>query len=215
MSDHHPSLETETTPAEKPDRLQKIKAAKDAARDNRAGNERGLYLLFTGLGKGKTSSAMNLVYRHLAHDLPVAVVQFVKNNEAFPDGDRLLLTRLQNLGFPVQMHTMGGGFTWETQDPDRDRAMAAAAWEQTLIYIQDPQISLVVLDELHIALKHQQLALEPVQAGIQNRPPHCHVASTGRYAPQGLIEMADLVTEMNRIKHPIAQGIPAQQGIEF
>ncbi|MEB3119321.1 MAG: cob(I)yrinic acid a,c-diamide adenosyltransferase, partial [Limnothrix sp.] len=175
----------------------------------------GLYLLFTGLGKGKTSSAMNLVYRHLAHDLPVAVVQFVKNNEAFPDGDRLLLTRLQNLGFPVQMHTMGGGFTWETQDPDRDRAMAAAAWEQALIYIQDPQISLVVLDELHIALKHQQLALEPVQAGIQNRPPHCHVASTGRYAPQGLIEMADLVTEMNRIKHPIAQGIPAQQGIEF
>ncbi|TAD77735.1 MAG: cob(I)yrinic acid a,c-diamide adenosyltransferase [Oscillatoriales cyanobacterium] len=197
------------------DRLQKIKAAKDAARANREGNERGLYLLFTGLGKGKTSSAMNLVYRHLAHDLPVAVVQFVKNNEAFPDGDRLLLTRLQTAGFPVEIQTMGGGFTWETQDPDRDRAMAAAAWETAIKHIQDPDISLVVLDELHIALKNQQLSLETVQQGIQSRPHHCHVASTGRYAPQALIDLADLVTEMTRIKHPIAQGIPAQRGIEF
>jgi len=197
------------------DRLQKIKAAKDQSRAQRQGNERGLYLLFTGLGKGKTSSAMNLVYRHLAHDLPVAVVQFVKNNEAFPDGDRLLLSRLQSTGFPVQIHTMGGGFTWETQDPDRDRQMATEAWKTARGYIQDPDISLVVLDELHIALKNQQLAVETVLQDIQNRPDHCHVASTGRYAPQALIDAADLVTEMTRIKHPIAQGIPAQRGIEF
>lgn len=197
------------------DRLQKIKAAKDQSRANRQGNERGLYLLFTGLGKGKTSSAMNLVYRHLAHDLSVAVVQFVKNNEAFPDGDRLLLSRLQSAGFPVQIHTMGGGFTWETQDPERDRQMAATAWETATGYIQDPAISLVVLDELHIAIKNQQLAVETVLPSIQNRPHHCHVASTGRYAPQALIDAADLVTEMTRIKHPIAQGIPAQRGIEF
>jgi cob(I)alamin adenosyltransferase len=196
-------------------RLQQVKAAKDRARETRAGNERGLYALFTGLGKGKTSSAMNLAYRHLAHDRPVAIVQFVKNPEAFPDGDRQLLQKLGDLGLPVQMHVLGGGFTWETQNPDQDRQMAAAAWEQAIALIQDPAIALVVLDELHIALKKGQLDLEPVIAGIQSRPSHCHVVSTGRYAPPELIDLADLVTEMTLIKHPIRQGIPAQVGIEF
>lgn len=197
------------------ERLQKIKQAKDQAREARQGNERGLYLLFTGLGKGKTSSAMNLVYRHLAHDLPVAVVQFVKNSEAYPDGDRQMLQKLSDRGFPVRIHTLGGGFTWETQDPEGDRQMAAAAWQQATDYIMDETISLVVLDELHIALKKQQLEVDPVLSVIQSRPHLCHVASTGRYAPQMLIDAADLVTEMTRIKHPISQGIPAQIGIEF
>jgi cob(I)alamin adenosyltransferase len=197
------------------ERLQKIKIAKDNAREIRQGNERGLYILFTGLGKGKTSSAMNLAYRHLAHGLSVAVVQFVKNQEAFPDGDRLLLSRLGELGWPVQMHTLGAGFTWESQNPEGDRQMAQVAWQQALTFIQDPQIALVVLDELHIALKHAQLDLEPVLTGIQSRPAGCHVVSTGRYAPQALIDAADLVTEMIRVKHPISQGIPAQMGIEY
>ncbi len=196
-------------------RLQKKKAAKDKSHRDREGNEKGLYLLFTGLGKGKTSGAMNLVYRHLAHDLKVAVVQFVKNSEAYPDGDRLMLTKLKTLGMPVEIHTLGGGFTWETQDPAQDRAMAQAAWEMALQYIQDPDINLVVLDELHIALKNQQLDLNTVIEGIRDRPYLCHVATTGRYAPDDLLEMADLVTEMKKIKHPIQQGIPAQQGIEF
>jgi len=197
------------------DRLQKIKAAKDKSHADRAGKEKGLYVLFTGLGKGKTSSAMNLVYRHLAHDRPVAVVQFVKNSEAYPDGDRLLLTKLANLGFPVQIHTLGGGFTWETQNPEQDRQMAEAAWKVAINYLHNPEIALVVLDELHIALKNQQLDLDRVLNDIQARPPLSHVVSTGRYAPQALIDAADLVTEMTRIKHPIQQGIPAQMGIEF
>lgn len=197
------------------ERLQKIKQAKDQSREARKGNERGLYILFTGLGKGKTSSAMNMVYRHLAHDLPVAVVQFVKNAEAYPDGDRRMLETLSDRGFPVSIHTLGGGFTWETQDPEQDRAMAAIAWEQASQYILDPNISLVVLDELHIALKKEQLAVDPILSTIQSRPTQSHVVSTGRYAPQALIDAADLVTEMTRIKHPISQGIPAQLGIEF
>jgi cob(I)alamin adenosyltransferase len=113
------------------------------------------------------------------------------------------------------MHVLGGGFTWETQNPDQDRAMAAAAWERAIAFINDPAIALVVLDELHIALKKGQLAVEPVIAGIQQRPEHCHVVSTGRYAPPELMDTADLVTEMTLIKHPITQGIPAQVGIEF
>lgn len=158
---------------------------------------------------------MNLVYRHLAHNLRAAVVQFVKNSEAYPDGDRLLLEQLQEGGFPISIHTLGAGFTWESQNPTGDRQMAAAAWEQALAFITDPAVPLVVLDELHIALKHGQLDLESVLAGIQSRPSHCHVVSTGRYAPGALIEAADLVTEMQRVKHPISQGIPAQMGIEF
>lgn len=196
-------------------RLQKIKAAKDKSHRDRQGNEKGLYAVFTGLGKGKTSGAMNLVYRHLAHDLTVAVVQFVKNSEAYPDGDRLMLTKLQSLGMPVKIHTLGGGFTWETQNPAQDREMAQTAWKIAEDYIQDPGINLVVLDELHIALKKEQLELKTVLTGIQKRPLLCHVVSTGRYAPPELIEAADLVTEMKKIKHPIQQGIPAQEGIEF
>lgn len=197
------------------ERLQKIKQAKDASRARRQGNEKGLYIIFTGLGKGKTSSAMNLVYRHLAHDLSAAVVQFVKNEEAYPDGDRLFLRRLQAMGFPVQIHTLGAGFTWETQDPDKDRRATEEAWQVAKGYIQDPAINLVVLDELHIAIKHQQISVETVLPVIQSRPHHCHVVSTGRYAPQELIDHADLVSEIKLIKHPIQQGIPAQVGIEF
>ena len=196
-------------------RLQKIKAAKDQARANREGNEKGLYLLFTGLGKGKTSSAMNLVYRHLAHDMRVAVVQFIKNDSAFPDGDRIMLEKLRERGFPVSVDTLGGGFTWETQDPAQDQQLAEQAWQTATKLIADPDISLVVLDELHIALKKARLDLASVLAGIQSRPANCHVASTGRYAPQELIDTADLVTEMTRIKHPISAGIPAQMGIEY
>ncbi len=197
------------------EQLQKIKQAKAKASQIRQGNEKGLYMIFTGLGKGKTSGAMNMVYRHLAHDLKVTVVQFVKNSQAYPDGDRLMLTRLETLGFPVQIYTLGGGFTWETQNPTQDRAMSTSAWQTALEAIADPEISLVVLDELHIALKYQQLAVETVLAGIQSRPSHCHVVSTGRYAPAALIEAADLVSELTLIKHHVSQKIPAQLGIEF
>jgi len=197
------------------EQLQKIKQAKAKAIEVRQGNEKGLYMVFTGLGKGKTSSAMNMVYRHLAHDLKVVVVQFVKNSEAYPDGDRLMLTKLGTMGFPVQIYTLGGGFTWETQNPEQDRIVSEAAWQKALIAILDPEISLVVLDELHIALKYQQLEVDTVLSGIHSRPSHCHVVSTGRYAPSALIDAADLVSELTLIKHPVSQKIPAQLGIEF
>lgn len=197
------------------EQLEKIKQAKAKASAIRQGNEKGLYMVFTGFGKGKTSGAMNMAYRHLAHDLRVTVVQFVKNSEAYPDGDRLMFKRLATLGFPVEIYTLGGGFTWETQNPDRDRLVSEAAWQTALTAIADPEISLVVLDELHIALKYQQLDVETVLAGIQSRPSHCHVVSTGRYAPQILIDAADLVSELTLIKHHVSQKIPAQLGIEF
>jgi cob(I)alamin adenosyltransferase len=197
------------------EQLGKIKEAKAKASQTRQGNEKGLYMLFTGLGKGKTSGAMNMVYRHLAHDLRVTVVQFVKNSEAYPDGDRLMLKKLGSLGMPVDVYTLGGGFTWETQNPTQDREMSAIAWQTALTAIIDPDISLVVLDELHIALKYQQIDLDTVLAGIKSRPSHCHVVSTGRYAPQVLIDAADLVSELTLIKHHVAQKIPAQLGIEF
>jgi cob(I)alamin adenosyltransferase len=195
--------------------LEKIKQAKAKAAQNRRGNEKGLYMLFTGLGKGKTSGAMNMAYRHLAHDLRVSVIQFVKNSDAYPDGDRLMLQKLKTQGFPVEIYTLGGGFTWETQNPDRDREMSKIAWQTALNAIIDPEISLVVLDELHIALKYQQLQVDEVLAGICLRPSHCHVVSTGRYAPQILIDAADLVSELTLIKHHVSQKIPAQMGIEF
>lgn len=195
--------------------LEKIKQAKAKAAQMRQGNEKGLYMLFTGLGKGKTSGAMNMAYRHLAHDLRVSVIQFVKNSDAYPDGDRLMLQKLKTQGFPVEIYTLGGGFTWETQNPEQDREMSKIAWQTALNAIIDPEISLVVLDELHIALKYQQLQVDEVLVGIVSRPSHCHVVSTGRYAPQTLIDAADLVSELTLIKHHVSQKIPAQMGIEF
>lgn len=197
------------------ERLRLIKAAKDRLHEARAGNEKGLLIVHTGMGKGKTSAALNLVYRHLAHGLRAAVVQFVKSRDAYPSGDARMLATLRDAGHPVSIDVMGDGFTWETQDPEADRRAAERAWERSLALLRDPEVRLVVLDELHIALKHGQLALAPVLAGLAARAPLTHVVTTGRSAPPELIDAADLVTEMAKVKHPIAQGIPAQAGIEF
>ena len=195
--------------------LEKIKAAKDKMHAKREGKEKGLYILHTGMGKGKTSAAMNMVYRHLAHGKRAAVVQFVKSTDAFDSGDRLMLEKLKAMGMPVSIDVMGGGFTWETQDPDADRRCAAAAFEQAVKHIQNPDIDLVLLDEIHIALSHQQIDLEPVKEAIAARPAMTHIVTTGRRAPDGLLEMADLVTDFKKVKHPISAGIPAQIGIEY
>ena len=197
------------------ERLEKQKAAKDLLHEKREGNEKGLYIVHTGMGKGKTSAAMNMVYRHLAHGRRAAVVQFVKSTDAYDSGDRLFLERLNKMGMPISIDVLGGGFTWETQDPEADRKRAEAAFARAIELIQDPEVNLVLLDELHIALKHKQLDLEPVREAIAARPPMTHVITTGRRAPDELIELADLVTEFKKIKHPIAAGIPAQIGIEY
>lgn len=173
--------------------------------------EKGLVIVHTGNGKGKTTAALGMVLRSLGHGYQVAIVQFIKG--AWEPAEKAVLGN-----WPDQLvfHAMGEGFTWETQDRDRDIAKAQSAWEQALTYIKDPAYRLVLLDEVNIALKHGYLDTATVVAGLQAKPEDTHVILTGRGAPADLIEQADLVTEMTLVKHPFReQGVKAQAGIEF
>jgi cob(I)alamin adenosyltransferase len=182
--------------------------------DQRVGErnlEKGLVLVNTGLGKGKTTAALGLVMRTLGHGHRVAVVQYIKG--AWQPGEALALQRFHD---QVNWHALGEGFTWETQDRQRDQELVQQAWQQSLLYLKDPAVRLVLLDEVNVALKLGYISLESVLEGINQRPPHTHVVLTGRGAPEGLIARADLVTEMALVKHPFReQGVKAQQGIEF
>jgi cob(I)alamin adenosyltransferase len=182
--------------------------------DQRVGErnlEKGLVLVNTGLGKGKTTAALGLVMRTLGHGHRVAVVQYIKG--AWQPGEALALQRFHE---QVNWHALGEGFTWETQDRQRDQELVQQAWQQSLLYLRDPAVRLVLLDEVNVALKLGYISLESVLEGINQRPPHTHVVLTGRGAPEGLIARADLVTEMTLVKHPFReQGVKAQQGIEF
>ncbi|WP_294929581.1 cob(I)yrinic acid a,c-diamide adenosyltransferase [uncultured Paracoccus sp.] len=193
------------------EKMQKIKNARDRMNADRQ-DEKGLIVVHTGPGKGKSSSAFGMVMRAIAHEMPCAVVQFIKGGRE--TGERRLLTR----HFPglCQFYTMGEGFTWETQDRDRDIAAARAGWEKAKELIRDPKIRLVLLDEINIALRYDYLDIAEVCAFLQGeKPPMTHVILTGRNAKPELIEMADLVTEMGLVKHPWRAGIKAQPGIEF
>lgn len=173
--------------------------------------EKGLVIVHTGNGKGKTTAALGMVLRSLGHGYRVAIVQFIKG--AWEPAEKAVLGQ-----WPDQLvfHAMGEGFTWETQDRDRDIAKANAAWEQALAYIQNPDYRLVLLDEVNIALKHGYLETTAVVAGLNAKPADTHVILTGRGAPADLIDQADLVTEMTLVKHPFReQGVKAQPGIEF
>jgi cob(I)alamin adenosyltransferase len=195
--------------------MNRKQASKQRLNKMREGNERGLYLLHTGNGKGKTSAAMNMVYRHLAHDLPVVVVQFVKCTDEFSDGDRGMLLRLKELGMPVDVHTLGTGFSWNATNIEASRLAAKKAFQTAVGYLKNDTTRLVLLDEVHIAIKQGLIDVQMVLEGITSRDPMTHVITTGRYAPEELIEAADLVTEMKLIKHHISKKIPAQPGIEF
>ena len=173
--------------------------------------EKGLVLVNTGQGKGKTTAALGLALRTLGHGGRVAVVQFIKG--AWQPGEA---KALQSFGDQLQWHALGEGFTWETQDRERDRQLVAEAWQQSLVYLRDPAVQLVLLDEINVALKLGYLPVEDVLTGVDERPELTHVVLTGRGAPQALIERADLVTEMSLVKHPFReQGVKAQLGIEF
>jgi len=173
--------------------------------------EKGLVLVFTGDGKGKTTAALGLVLRTLGHGEQVAVVQFIKGG--WQPGEA---KALELFGDALAWHALGEGFTWETQDRERDRALVQAAWERSLSYLGDPSRKLVVLDEVNVALKLGYLAVEQVLDGLAQRPELTHVALTGRGAPPALLECADLVTEMKLVRHPFReQGVKAQRGIEF
>ena len=172
--------------------------------------EKGLLIVHTGKGKGKSTAAFGMVFRALGNGMRVGVVQFVKGKWA--TGERKALERF---GDQVSLHTMGEGFTWETQDRRRDIAAATAAWEKARALIADDTHQLVLLDELNIVLRYDYLDVAEVLAVLLSRPAMKHVIVTGRNAKEELIEAADLVTEMEQVKHPFRSGVKAQAGIEF
>ena len=189
----------------------KIKAARDRMMAEKIG-EKGLIIVHTGPGKGKSSSGFGMILRCIAHGMPCAVVQFIKG--AWDTGERRLLT--EHFGDLCQFHAMGEGFTWETQNRARDIAAAEAGWEKAKELIRDPSIRMVLLDEINIALRYEYLDIEAVIAFLrEEKPEMTHVVLTGRNAAEGLIEAADLVTEMTLVKHPFRAGIKAQAGVEY
>ncbi|MGF1486445.1 MAG: cob(I)yrinic acid a,c-diamide adenosyltransferase [Prochloraceae cyanobacterium] len=177
----------------------------------KASEKKGLIIVNTGNGKGKTTAALGMVLRSLGHGYKVAIVQFIKG--AWEPAEKAVLERWEG---QLEFYAMGEGFTWDTQDRDRDIEKAEAAWQKGLSFIRDPDYKLVLLDEINIALKLGYLKVEDIIAGLKEKPEDSHVILTGRGAPAELIDFADLVTEMTLIKHPLKeQNIKAQPGIEF
>jgi len=175
-----------------------------------AQGEKGLLVVHSGAGKGKTTAALGMVIRCLGHGLNVAVVQFIKG--AIDTAEERIL---KSFGDQVVFLRMGEGYTWETQDRERDKAVAQEAWAKVEKFLQDPSFGMVVLDELNIAIHHDYVSLDQVLTAVGRRPPMLHVVITGRGANPELIEAADLVSEMKMIKHPFRKGIKAQKGVEF
>ncbi|MEM1388179.1 MAG: cob(I)yrinic acid a,c-diamide adenosyltransferase [Pseudomonadota bacterium] len=192
-------------------RMAKKKAARDKIMATKT-EEKGLIIVHTGRGKGKSTAAFGMIFRHIAHGMPSAVVQFIKGGMSTGERD-LILERFSDI---CQFHTMGEGFTWETQDKSRDVEMAQAAWAKAKELIADEANRMVLLDEINIALRYDYLDIDEVVAFLKaHKPPMTHVVLTGRNAKEPLLEIADLVTEMELVKHPFRAGIKAQQGVEF
>ena len=192
-------------------KMAKIKVARDKIMATKQG-EKGLIIVHTGAGKGKSSSGFGMILRCIAHGMPCAVVQFIKG--AWDTGERRLIEG--HFAGLCQFYAMGEGFTWETQDRARDIAAARAGWEKAKELIRNPDIRLVLLDEINIALRYDYLDVVDVVTFLrEEKPPLTHVVLTGRNAKKELIEIADLVTEMTLVKHPFRSGIKAQPGVEF
>ncbi|KQT88205.1 cob(I)yrinic acid a,c-diamide adenosyltransferase [Aurantimonas sp. Leaf443] len=191
------------------EKMRKKKAARDKILATKT-VEKGLLIVHTGKGKGKTTAAFGLVFRALGNGFKVGVVQFVKGK--WETGERHILERFPD---EVTITAMGDGFTWETQDRQRDIAAAKAAWERAKALIMDEEHDMVLLDELNIVLRYEYLDLAEVLAVLRDKPAMKHVVVTGRNAREELIELADLVTEMEAVKHPFRSGVKAQKGIEF
>lgn len=190
-------------------RMERLKASVDR-RIAAAQDEKGLLVVHTGAGKGKTTAALGMAIRCLGHGMKVAVVQFIKG--AIDTAEERIL---KSFGGQVVFLRMGEGYTWETQDRERDKAVAQEAWAEVENFLQDSTFGMVVLDELNIAIHHEYVSLAQVLKAVAQRPPMLHVVITGRGAKSELIEAADLVSEMKMIKHPFRKGIKAQKGVEF
>jgi cob(I)alamin adenosyltransferase len=196
-------------PARHHEKMAKKKAARDKIMAGKT-IERGLLIVHTGKGKGKSTAAFGMIFRHVGHGMRSGVIQFVKGS--WGTGERTVLEKFPEL---VTIKAMGEGFTWETQDIERDIAHAREGWEEAKRMIADPSYRIVLLDELNIVLRYDYLPLEEVLEVLRNKPADKHVVVTGRNAKEELIEIADLVTEMEQIKHPFRSGVKAQAGIEF
>lgn len=190
-------------------RMQRLKASV-ARRIEAAQEEKGLVIVYTGSGKGKTTAALGMALRCIGHGMNVAIVQFIKG--AIDTAEERVLTRF---GEQVAFLRMGEGYTWETQDRARDTDMAQKAWVAAAEFLRDPAYAMVILDEFNIVLQHDYVQLAEVLPVLRARPPMQHVVVTGRGAKKELIEAADLVTEMGQLKHPFRMGVKAQKGVEF
>ncbi|MEQ8667130.1 MAG: cob(I)yrinic acid a,c-diamide adenosyltransferase [Rhodospirillales bacterium] len=191
------------------EKMKKKKAARDKILATKT-IEKGLLMVHTGKGKGKSTAAMGLAARAVGNGMKVGIVQFVKG--VWETGERKVLEHFPDL---CVMRAMGEGFTWETQDRERDLAAARSAWDAAKEMIADPSFDLIILDELNIVLRYDNLPLDEVLDTLKNKREMLHVVVTGRNAKDELIEAADLVTEMTQIKHPFRSGVKAQKGIEF
>lgn len=203
---------TNDTDAAKAERHAQRMARKKEVIDRRiaeAQEERGVFLVLGGNGKGKSSSGFGMVARALGHGMQVGVVQFIKGQ--FATGEEAFFRGQAN----VQYHVMGEGYTWETQDRDKDVAAAKEAWAHARDMLTDAAVDMVLLDELHIALKYQYLEVDEVLEVLAARPPMQHVITTGRAAPQALVDAADTVSDIQMVKHAFKAGIKAQKGIEL
>ena len=192
-------------------KMAKKKVARDKIMATKT-DKKGLIIVNTGKGKGKSSAAFGMIFRCIAHDMKCGVVQFIKGGMSTGERD-LILSKFNEI---CAFHTMGEGFTWETQDKTRDIEMALAAWEKAKELIRDTSNNMVLLDEINIALRYDYIDINDVVEFLLNEKPNStHVVMTGRNAKQDLIDIADLVTEMELIKHPFRSGIKAQIGVEF
>jgi len=211
MTEELSGTSSEADLARHAEKMAKKKAAREKIMATKT-DEKGLVIVHTGKGKGKSSAAFGMIFRHIAHGKKCAVVQFIKG--AMSTGERDLI--LKHFSDLCEFHTMGEGFTWETQDKARDIAMAKAAWEKAKDLIRDPGNSMVLLDEINIAIRYDYIDIADVVEFLETEKPEMtHVVLTGRNAKDELIEIADLVTEMELVKHPFRSGIKAQIGVEF
>ena len=190
-------------------RMERLKASVDR-RIAEAQREKGLLIVYTGAGKGKTTAALGMALRCIGHGWKVAVVQFIKG--AIDTAEERVL---KSFGDRVVFLRMGEGYTWDTQDQERDTQFAQQAWVKVCEFLSDPSYAMVILDEFNIALQQGYVQLDEVLPVLHNRPPMQHVVITGRGGPAKLLEEADLVTEMKQVKHPFRTGIKAQPGVEF
>jgi cob(I)alamin adenosyltransferase len=187
-----------------------LRQASYTRKKDSATQEKGLIIVHTGPGKGKTTAALGLAFRALGQGMKVGIVQFIKG--AIPTGEAALVKRL---ALPIEMYTMGDGFTWNTQDREQDITTAHCTWDQTVMLLREPSFDMVIFDELNIVLRYDYLPLEEVLEALCSKREMLHVVVTGRNAKEELLDLADLVTEMRLVKHPYKAGIKAQRGVEF